>query len=430
MKYVDRSREYFLETGFKFPREIIWAMGIIKYASAWANSKLGLLSTKKADVIMDIAKKMADGHYDELITVDVYGTGSGTGLNMNVNEAISKVALDEYGVKIHPNDDVNKSQSSNDVVPTAVRMTVLKIIEEQLFPELNKFISSLRDISRKYYNVIKAGRTHLRDALPITFGLEFEGYLNDFELVKKRMEDSVNLLRRVPLGGTAVGTGFGAPEQYQEIVLNKINEISGLNLVHDSNKTRSMKLITDLVILSSDLKALALDLWRLSQDLRLMYSGPNTGISEIDMNIDIPGSSMMPGKKNPVTLEAVIQACIRIVGLDTSNTLSNLFGEFELALSFPLISINLIEQCKLLGEAIRKMYRVVLPNITIDEDRAFHYASSSLAILTGLTDKLGYDIVTKLVEEIMKGVSIEEALNKYGVSKREFRDLIKKMLGR
>lgn len=403
MKYVDRSKKYFLETGERFPREVIWAISIIKYCAAWANVELKAIPVDKAKIIMDIAKDMAKGKYDDLITVDIYGTGSGTGLNMNINEAITKIARDKYGYDIHPNDDVNKSQSSNDVIPTAIRMAIIKVVNEDVCPVLMNFVNSLKETVSKTRGIVKAGRTHLRDALPITYDMEFRGYLSSFRLMFDRLKSTLDMIREVPIGGTAVGTGVSTPEGFDELVISKINEITNLGLLRDVSKTRSMKLITDLIYLSAILRVLAIDLWRFCQDLRLMYSGPRTGIGEINMDIEIIGSSTMPGKKNPVTLEAIIQACSRIVGLDTSNALSGLIGEFELSLSFPIVAYNIIEQCKLLAESMRKMYEVVLPSIRINIDRSKKYAFSSLAILTLLAPKLGYDKVTEMVEEIEKG---------------------------
>lgn len=426
MSYVDKSKKYFLNTGYRFPEEVIWAIALIKYSCAWVNKEFGLLSDEKASVIMQISKSIADGRYRDLIQVDLYGTGSGTGINMNINEVIATIAEKEYGIRLHPNDDVNKSQSSNDVVPTAVRIATLKAISEKLNPELNKFIDSLNKLAAKYNTVVKAGRTHLRDALPITYGLELRGYLEEFKLLARHMQNTTKLLRKIPLGGTAVGTGFGTPSGYDKRVVNKLNEVTGLNLVAEKYKTRGMKLVTDLVLVSAIFRSLALDLWRLAQDLRLMYSGPNTGLYEIDMDIDIPGSSMMPGKKNPVTLEGIIQACIRTIGLDMSNALSNLFGEFELLLSFPVIAHNIIEQCNLLSESFKKMHSVVIPSIKVNIDKASEYAYSTLAILTGLTPKLGYDTVTQIVEEVTKGEALEKILEKYGISRKELQDIIKK----
>ena len=428
MKYVDKTKKYFLETGSRFPREVIWAISIIKYCAAWANKELKVIPEGKAEVIMKIAMDMAKGNYDDLITVDIYGTGSGTGLNMNINEAIAKIAEEKYGYKLHPNDDVNRSQSSNDVIPTAIRMATIKVVEERITPELKKLIDSLETTTYKTYGIVKAGRTHLRDALPITYGMEFNGYLSAFNLIYKKLESALDMIREVPIGGTAVGTGFHAPKEYGSIVINKINEITKLGLKKDVSKTRSMKLVTDIIFLSAILRSIAIDLWRLCQDLRLMYSGPKTGIGEINIDIKIIGSSTMPGKKNPVTLEAVIQACSRVIGLDISNMLSGLIGEFELSLSFPLLIHNIVEQCKLLAEAMRKMYKVVLPNITINIEKSKRYAITSSAILTLLSPKLGYDKVANIVDEIDRGGDIKEVLAKYGVSISELEDLLRRYL--
>lgn len=426
MKYTDKCKKYFLDTGYRFPREVIWAISIIKYCAAWTNNKLGVINDDKAKVIMDIAKDMAEGKYDNLITVDIYGTGSGTGLNMNVNEVIADIAKSKYGVYLHPNDDVNRSQSSNDVIPTAIRMAVLKVINNEIIYGVKKIISSLEKIISKFSGIVKTGRTHLRDALPITYDMEFLGYLSSFKLMLGKLESTLEMIREVPIGGTAVGTGVGTPKNYEKLVINKINEVTGLGLVNDPSRTRSMILITDFIVLSSILKAFALDLWRLCQDLRLMYSGPRTGIGEIDIDMDIIGSSIMPGKKNPVTLEAIMQACSRIIGLDVSNTFSGLIGEFELSMSFPVLVHNLIEQCKLLAESFRKMSEIVLPNIKINIKKSRDYAHSSLAILTLLLPKHGYDKVAEIVKEIEAGEDLMRVLKKYGVSKEDLlKDLFK-----
>jgi len=416
MKYVDKSKKYFLNTGNRFPREVIWAIGLIKYAAAWANKKLGVLDSKIADIIMDISLEIAQGKYDEHIEVDVYGTGSGTGLNMNINELISMIAEKKYGVHIHPNDHVNLSQSSNDVVPTAIRLATLKLVNDKLLTSMDGLIKILNKFIQRYGDVTKAGRTHLRDALPITFGLEFGGYLEQYRHYKKVIKSISKLLCIIPIGGTAVGTGFGAPPKYDIVVTEKLKELTDFDLKLDRNKTRSMKLLTDFILLSSVIKCIAIDTWKLAQDLRLMYSGPNTGLNEIDLDIDIIGSSMMPGKKNPVTLEAVIQACSRIIGLDSANSYSSLFGEFELALSFPVIIHSITEQINLMAEALDKMASVVMPSLKINIKRAEQYAHNSLALVTALRSKIGYEEAAKVVEEILEGKNLKDVLEKYGIS--------------
>ena len=415
--YTEKAKKGYLETGTLFPRDIIWSMGLIKAAAAKANHTLGIIGEEQFRAIYETALELARGEYDDEITVDVYQTGSGTGLNLNVNEVIAKHASSKYGVRIHPLDDVNKSQSSNDVIPTAVRLMALKKTK-QLIQSIEKLYSQLEELAEKYRDYVKPGRTHLRDALPITFGLELDAYAKIFKHHTASLSNVMKLLLPVPLGGTAVGTGANSPKGYREKAVSILAELSGFDLKSMENPSAKMKSVYDLIILSGAFRALGLDLYRLCQDLRLLYSGPFTGIGEIDIKMDVPGSSIMPGKRNPVTLEAIMQAIAEVFGLDSSIGFSATLGELELYLGYPLIAYNLHTMASLLIESINKLVDVVLPNLKPDKEKMESLAWRSAALLTALSPLLGYDKVARIVEKISSGMSIHEALRSEGLPEK------------
>jgi fumarate hydratase class II len=414
MEYTRMSQSYFLETGTRFPRRIIWAMGCIKAAAARANMELGLLDRKRGEAIVRASRELAEGMHDGKVIVDVYQTGSGTGLNMNVNEVIAERASQLAGVEVHPNDHVNMSQSSNDVVPTAIRLAALAELRDGLLPELEKLASKLEELGEKYANIVKPGRTHLRDALPVTLGVELASYAPSLRMSLGLLAAVSRELGRVPLGGTAVGTGLNAHPGYPRLAVKRLSEESGLRLEVEGLKPRKMKLVTDLLALSSVARLVAVDVWRLSQDLRLMFSGPRTGLNEIDLEVELPGSSMMPGKKNPVTLEAVMQASAQVMGIDSSVLHSSLLGEFELSMGLPLVGYNVVSQLQLLAEALRKLREQVLERIKPNRARMEELARSSLALVTVLSPVIGYERASKLAERLASGASLLDAAREVG----------------
>ncbi len=424
MEYVEKASSAFLDTNTRFPRSIIWAMGIIKYAAAKVNKKLGVLDEEKADVIMNISMELAEGKYDELIQVDVFQTGSGTGLNMNVNEVISKIALESYKINIHPNDHVNLGQSSNDVVPTAIRMAVLRETDNRLMPAIDKLIKSLEKLASTAKDVVKPGRTHLRDALPITMDMEFKAFIDSFKHINSLIKPVINYISEVPLGGTAVGTGFNTHPKFPQIAIEEINRVTGLHLSNPSERSRGMRLTSDLTSLSGILRIISLDILRLSQDIRLMYSGPFTGIGEIEISQDLPGSSMMPGKKNPVTVEAVMQAACQVIGLDQANLMASTLGELELNMGFPLIGYNLVLQIKLLSEMLNKFSVNVLDKIVINKKRCRELALKSPALITIVAPIIGYDNASRVAERMAEGLTIKDALKEIGFDEKEIKRLL------
>jgi fumarate hydratase class II len=416
LKYVEGSKRVFLNTGTRFPREVIWAVGAIKFSAAKTNVRLGLLDNEIGEAIQQKARELMKGSHDELVSVDVFQTGSGTGLNMNANELIAKLASSELGRRVHPNDHVNMSQSSNDVGPTAIRVAAVYVISRELVPAIEKIRRSLSALSRKTATVYKSGRTHLRDALPVTMGQEFGAYADvfsrDAELVKKTME----YLLELPIGGTAVGTGLNADPKFGGLVAKEVAKLAGANFVSAKNKFRPTKLLTDMSSLSGTLRSVSIDLYRLCQDLRLMFSGPLTGIGEIDIptQMEVAGSSIMPGKTNPVTVESAMLVSAEVAGLDGANALAASLGEFELAMGVPLMGYNIVLQAKLLSEALTKVASLVVDHVVPMRKKARMDAETSPALITVVAPKIGYDKAAVLGKELAKGTSIRTALKMLG----------------
>ncbi len=424
MEYTEKAINLFLETGTRFQRELIKAMGAIKYAAAKVNCELNLLEEGICKAIEKASLEVFNGKHDNDVLVDVFQTGSGTGLNMNINEIIARRASDISGLRIHPNDHVNFGQSSNDVVPTAIRTAALEVLEKGLIPTLETFINNLESLVNRTKNVVKAGRTHLRDALPITMGQEFSGFLDEFKHDLDRLKNVKKFISEVPLGGTAVGTGINTHPNFPEMAIREINRLMNLNLKPAKNKFRGMKLLSDLLSLSGNLKTLATNILRLSQDIRLMFSGPFTGLGEIDLSIGVPGSSIMPGKTNPVTVEAALLAAAQVIGLDQANTIANLLGELELSMGIPLIGYNIIYQMKLLTNALQKLSKHVINNITPKVNRCRELAEKSPAIITVIAPIIGYEKAGEVVEKVMLGMNLRDALRDAGFSDEFINDIL------
>ncbi len=426
MKYVEGSKRVFLSTGTRFQREVIWALGAIKYSAAKSNVKLGLLDPELGGAIQSTATELMKGAHDSAVVVDVFQTGSGTGLNMNANELLAELASAELGKAVHPNDHVNMSQSSNDVGPTAVRVAASYATTRELLPAVEKLIKSLDALSRRTSKVYKSGRTHLRDALPVTMGQEFgafsDAFRNDFDLV----ESTVGLLYELPIGGTAVGTGLNADPRFGDLVASELSKLSGIEFKSAKNKFRPTRLLTDVSSLSGALRTLSLDLYRLCQDLRLMFSGPLTGLGEIDIPTqeEVAGSSIMPGKTNPVTVESTLLACAEVLGLDAANASAATLGEFELAMGVPLMGYNVVLQVKLLSEAMRKLSTTVIDHVSPRKERALAYAESSPALITVVSPKIGYDKASVLGKKLAKGESIRTALKGLGYTPKEIDSML------
>ncbi|MGC9071216.1 MAG: lyase family protein [Acidilobus sp.] len=407
--YADKASKYYLSTGTRPPRRLIWAVALVKAAASRANAELGLIDPAKAKAIESAAVRVAGGEFDHLITVDVFQTGSGTGVNMNVNEVIAGLASQACGCPVHPNDDVNMAQSSNDVMPTALRLAALSGFVGSLAPALNDLIAALRVRAYEFRDQVRPGRTHLRDALPITLGLQLEAYAYMLERDLVAVGQVLEPLREVPLGGTAVGTGTNAHPRFAEVAIRELSSLSGVMLRPSPSKSAQMRSLSDIVILSGALRALVLDIMRISNDLRLMSSGPNTGLNEVEIPVEVAGSSMMPGKKNPVTLEAINQAAVQVLGIDKAIEWAASLGELELSMGIPLTAYDVLLEIDLLTEMARKL-KTVIDIMRPNGERMAALAASSQALLTLVSPLIGYDAATKIAESLSRGASLDEAV--------------------
>jgi fumarate hydratase class II len=433
MKYVEGAKKLFLETGTRFPREIIWSVALVKYASARANRSLGKIDESLYLAIAAAAKEAMDGLFDEKVVVDVFQTGSGTGINMNLNEVIAERASEIRGTPVHPNDHVNMGQSSNDVVPSAIRVAALWLSVRSILPSLDEITSSLRALEKRTSLVYKSGRTHLRDAMPVTMGQEFGAYADAFAHDKRLVQDALAYVAELPIGGTAVGTGVNTDPRFGKLVVAEVNRVTKLDFEEAANRFRAMRLLSDLIALSSALKVTALDLHRLCQDLRLMFSGPLTGLGEIDLpsQAEVAGSSIMPGKTNPVTVEASLLACSQVLGLDLANQTAGTLGEFELSMGVPLIGYNVNFQLKLLSEALQKLSSLVIAQLVPNKERARRHAETSASLITVLSPVIGYDKAAAIGKRLSHGLSIRDALKELGYNDKEIDRLLdlKRLVG-
>jgi fumarate hydratase, class II len=431
MRYVEGAKRVFMDTGTRFPRRIIWAVALIKREAARANSSLGKLDSTVAAAITAASTEVMDGTHDSEVLVDVFQTGSGTGLNMNLNEIIAERANEllkgknggraRASIVIHPNDHVNMGQSSNDVGPSAIRIAAVALCDEDLIPALVKASKSLSALSRRTSTIYKAGRTHLRDALPVTMGQEFAAFGDALDHDIQLLRNAVAYVKELPIGGTAVGTGLNADPKLGTSIVNGINDSTKLGFSVAKSRFRAMRLLSDLVALSSILDVAALDVYRLCQDIRLMFSGPLTGLGEIEIPTqeELAGSSIMPGKTNPITVESALLVSAQVMGLGRANQIAGMLGEFELSMGVPLVGYNVALQISLLSEALRKLSTVVLDNVVPDAKRNRVYAETSPALITAISPTIGYDKAAKVGKKLVRGLSIRDGLSQLGYTDSE-----------
>ncbi len=406
---TQRAVQNFQLSGQPMSPEIVQALAMIKAAAADANADLGVLDAPRAAAISTAARAVAGGAHADQFPVDRFQTGSGTSTNMNVNEVVAALAADAAGLGVHPNDHVNASQSSNDTFPTAIHLAVLQLMRDQLIPDLQGLEDALLIKGRDWANVIKPGRTHLMDAAPVTLGLEFEGFAGQVRDGISRLEASVPRLLEVPLGGTAVGTGLNAPAGFAARVRAAIAEDTGVPLTSPTSPMAAQSSRDALVELSGALRTLALSLVKICNDVRWMGSGPHAGLAEITLPAVQPGSSIMPGKVNPVVPESVVQACFQVVGLDVAIAMGATASNFQLNTAMPLMGCNLVDQIRLLSGSAVALLRMV-PQITTDPARLRAAAESSPALATSLNLLVGYDAAAAVVKDAeTRGVSIRQA---------------------
>jgi fumarate hydratase, class II len=399
---TQRAVENFPISGRGLERTQIRALGLLKGACAQVNKDLRLLDAEKADAIIAAAAEIADGQHDDQFPIDVFQTGSGTSSNMNTNEVIASIAA-RNGVAVHPNDDVNMSQSSNDTFPTATHIAATEAAVRQLIPALEVLHEALADKARQWRTVVKSGRTHLMDAVPVTLGQEFSGYARQIEAGIERVRAMLPRLGELAIGGTAVGTGLNAPDGFGEKVVEVLKEQTGIAELRTAVNSFEAQAARDgLVEASGALRTIAVSLTKIANDIRWMGSGPLTGLAEIQLPDLQPGSSIMPGKVNPVIPEAVTQVAAQVVGNDAAIAWGGAFGAFELNVYIPLMARNLLESLKILSNVSRLFAERCIDGLVANEDRLRTLAESSPSIVTPLNSAIGYEEAAAVAKEALK----------------------------
>jgi len=412
-------------SGQRFPRRFLRAMGLIKRAAAETNGQLGLLDRGVADAIASAAQEVADGGRDDHFPIDVYQTGSGTSTNTNFNEVIARLASSRLdGVKVHPNDDVNRCQSSNDTIPTAMQLAGALAIEEELLPALEQLRAALDAKAQEFWPVIKTGRTHLQDATPIRLGQEFRGYAGQVEEAIRRARAARDELVVVPLGGTAVGTGINAHPEYPRRAAERLAELTGLAVRETPNHFHAQASLDAVVAAHGALRAVALGLWKIGSDVRLMGMGPRAGIAEVGLPETQPGSSIMPGKVNPVIVESLTMVVARVVGNDATVGFAQTGSFLELNVMMPVAAVALLESAELLAAAARNFAGRTIEGLTAT-DRGPALVEQGLMLATALAPVIGYDEAAKLAKEAFRtGRTIRELALERGIAADRLDELL------
>ncbi|MGW4204930.1 class II fumarate hydratase [Streptomyces sp. NPDC004726] len=396
---TQRAVENFPVSGQRLERAHIEALARIKGAAARVNAELGVLDEDIADAIAAAAAEVAEGRWDEHFPVDVFQTGSGTSSNMNVNEVLATLATERLGRPVHPNDHVNASQSSNDVFPSSIHIAATAAVTADLIPALGHLAAALERKSAEFAEVVKSGRTHLMDATPVTLGQEFGGYAAQVRYGVERLEASLPRLAELPLGGTAVGTGINTPRGFSAAVIAEVARATGLPLTEARDHFEAQGARDGLVETSGQLRTIAVSLTKIANDLRWMSSGPRTGLAEISLPDLQPGSSIMPGKVNPVIPEAVLMVAAQVTGNDTTVAVAGAAGNFELNVMLPVIARNLLESIRLLASASRLLADRTVDGVTAHVERAREYAESSPSVVTPLNKYIGYEEAAKVAKK-------------------------------
>ena len=436
---TERSLLHFAIGFDRMPRSVIRAFGILKKACAEVNQELGKLSAEKAKLMVQAADEVIEGKLDEHFPLRIWQTGSGTQTNMNANEVISNRAIElaggEMGSKkpIHPNDDVNMAQSSNDTFPTAMHIAAAEEINRKLLPSLKKLIAGLRDKADHFDPIIKIGRTHLMDAVPLTLGQEFSGYVAQLEADVRRLEAVLPDIYELAIGGTAVGTGLNTYHQFAEKVAARIAKLTGLPFTSAPNKFAALASHDALVFASGALKTLAASLMKIANDIRWMGSGPRCGLGELSLPENEPGSSIMPGKVNPTQSEAMTMVCIQVMGNDAAIGMAGSQGNFELNVFKPVIIHNFLHSTMLLADACEGFREYCVDGIVPNRDKIAEYLANSLMLVTALSPHIGYDKAAKVAKKAhAEGTTLKEAAVALGyLSAADFDRMVRpeKMLG-
>ena len=396
---TQRAVDNFPVSGLRIDRELIGALAAIKGAAAKVNAEMGVIATDVGAAIHDAAAEVARGQFDDHFPVDVFQTGSGTSSNMNMNEVLASLAGERLGREIRPNDEPNASQSSNDVFPSAIHVAAARSIVANLIPALENLAGTLREKSDEFHEVVKSGRTHLMDATPVTLGQEFGGYAQAVENGAERLRDALPRLGELPLGGTAVGTGINAPPGYAASVIERLSEDLGLELRESRDHFEAHGSRDALVETSGMLRTIAVSLYKIANDLRWMNSGPSAGLAEIRLPDLQPGSSIMPGKVNPVVPEAVCQVVAQVIGNDAAVAWGGAAGNFELNVMLPVIARNLLESIQLLASISNLLADKCVKGIEADAERCRAFAEASPAVATSLNPFVGYETVARLIKQ-------------------------------
>ncbi len=407
---TQRAVENFPISGTGLEAAQIVALARIKRAAAIVNGRLGILDAGIADAVAASADEIIGGAHHEHFPVDTYQTGSGTSSNMNMNEVLATLATQKLGADVHPNDHVNASQSSNDVFPTSVHVAVTGALINDLIPAMTQLAESLERKAAEFKDVVKSGRTHLMDATPVTLGQEFGGYAAQVRYGIERVQASLPRVAEVPLGGTAVGTGINTPAGFSARVIELLAEETGLPLTEARNHFEAQANRDGLVEASGQLRTIAFSYMKINNDLRWMGSGPNTGLGEIFIPDLQPGSSIMPGKVNPVIAESTIQVCAQVVGNDATVALSTTNGAFELNVGIPVMASNLLESIRLLANSSRVMAEKMIDGIEANVERCRFLAEASPSIVTPLNKAIGYEAAAKIAKHaVANKMTVREA---------------------
>ena len=416
---TQRAVENFPISGIRLERRHIEALARVKRAAAVANAELGVLDADVADAITAAADAVARGDHDAHFPVDVFQTGSGTSSNMNMNEVLATLASDALGSPVHPNDHVNASQSSNDVFPTSVHVAATAATVHDLIPALEHLAAALEAKATEFAGVVKSGRTHLMDATPVTLGQEFGGYAAAIRHGIERAQAALPRVAEVPLGGTAVGTGINTPAGFPAKVIDALAADTGLPITEARDHFEAQSARDGVVELSGALKVIAVSLTKICNDLRWMGSGPNTGLAEIALPDLQPGSSIMPGKVNPVVPEAVLMVCARVIGNDATVAWAGASGTFELNVQIPVMALGTLESLRLLSSASRVLADKTVAGVVANEERARRYAEASPSIVTPLNRVIGYESAAKIAKHaVAEGLTVREATVALGFVER------------
>ena len=423
---TQRAIENFPVSGLTMPAAFLSALGMIKQACATANHKLYALDEKRCQAISDVCNQMIEGKLDSQFPVDVFQTGSGTSTNMNANEVIATIASRQSGMEIHPNDHVNMSQSSNDVIPTAIHVSSSIACEQELIPALDHLASVIETRVHELKDVVITGRTHLMDAMPVTLGQELGGWAAQIRSGSERVRLSMPEMKKLTIGGTAVGTGINADESFGQMVVDALLQTTSFQFRVSDNRFESMSSQDAAVALSGQLKTVAVSLMKIANDLRWMNSGPLAGIGEIALPALQPGSSIMPGKVNPVIPESVAMVCAQVIGNDAAITLAGQSGNFQLNVMLPLVAYNLLQSIELLTSASRLLADKAISGFTVNKENIDHVLSRNPILVTALNNVIGYELGADIARRAYKEgrAVIDVASEMTDLSKEELTKLL------